>query len=127
MLSLLFHHAVNLILHMLLLLSLKEQWMLFHMCCHRTFSKHWMDFHMLSLLFQFAVDVVFHMLSICPLSKISGFCFLYVVSTHLISSGWFSICYHFCARSSLSDFPHAITALLQRKMVLVFHVFSKHL
>ena len=43
--------------------------MLFHMCCHGTFSKQWMDFHMLSLLFHFALDVVFHMLSLPSLKK----------------------------------------------------------
>ena len=52
MLSLLFYDAVDMIFHILSLLSVKEHWMLFSMCCHRTFNKQWMDFHMLSLLFH---------------------------------------------------------------------------
>ena len=39
------------------------------MCCHRTFNKQWVDFHMLSVLFHLAVDVVFHMLSLASLKK----------------------------------------------------------
>ena len=39
MLSLLFHHAVDVIFDMLSLLAVKEQWMLFSMSCHRTFNK----------------------------------------------------------------------------------------
>ena len=52
------------IAHMLSLLSFKNQWMQFSLCCHCILSRQWMVFHMSSLLFHLAVDVIFHIFSL---------------------------------------------------------------
>ena len=85
MLSLLFHHAVVVVFHMLSLPSLKKSSgfgflyvVTAHMLSllsqksmdaallvlHCIFSKQWMDFYILSLLFHFTVDMIFHVLSL---------------------------------------------------------------
>ena len=119
-----FHKEVDVVLHMLSLLSLKEQWMLFSMC-----NKQWIDFNMLSLLFHQAADVIFHILSLpsfknqwmqfslccqgtfskqwmwfftsCHWSflKNNECCFPCIVTSHLRGSGWISICYHCCFKA----------------------------
>ena len=126
MLSLLLDYVVYVIFHMFSLLSFKEQWMLLSMCCRSTFNKQWMGFHLLSLLFQHAVDVLFHMLPLFSLKK-QWIWFSVCCQCTVISSGWFSICYHFCALSSVSDFPHVATALFQKSVHAVFLVVSWHI
>ena len=32
-----------------------------------------------------------------------------LATAYLIRIGWFSICYHFCALSTVCDFPHVVT------------------
>ena len=61
-----------------------------------------------------------------PLSESSGFGFPCVFSAHLISSGWFSSC-HCSKLSSVSDFPHAVTALFQKSVDVVFLVLSRQI
>ena len=78
-------------------------------CCQCCFTLQWMWF-----------STCCH----CPLSKSSGFHFLYVITAHL-RGGWFSICYHFSARSNVCDFPHVVIALFQRSKDFVFHVLHR--
>ena len=75
--------------------SLKNQWILFSVCCQHTLNKQWMVFNMLPLLWkkQFKwFSTCYH----CSPSKKNGFSFPCVLKTLLISSGWTSICCHCC-------------------------------
>ena len=74
----------------------------------------------INYVFHHAVDVVFHMLPLPSHKAVDLVIFPCVVTAHVISSEWFSICCHCCALSSVCDFPHVVTAFFQITMDVVF-------
>ena len=95
MFLLLFHHAMDVVCHMLSLLSFKEQRIYFSMCSHSTLICNGWIF--------ICCNHCFTMQWMCSstcchwsLSKNNGYCFLSVVTEHLISSRWISICCYCC-------------------------------
>ena len=80
---------------MLSLLYFKNQWMQLSLCCQGTFSKQWMDFYMLSLLFHLAVDMIFHKLPLFPFKEQW---MLFSMCCHItFNRQWMiSICCHCC-------------------------------
>ena len=86
-----FSKAVDMAFHMLLLPSLKNQWICFSMCCHCTLSKEWMIFHIVPLL---CIKQCMRFSACCHYSflTISGLNFPWAVTT--ISLNWigFSTC-----------------------------------
>ena len=58
------------------------------------------------------------------LSKSNGYCFPCIVTSHLISSGWISICCSCCFTRQWICFSHVVTALFRAEMDVFFFVCS---
>ena len=134
-LSLLFHHAVDLVFHMFLSLSFKEQWMLFSMCCHSPFDKQWIHFHILQLLFHLAVNAIFHMLPLPSLKnyshkitaslKINTFLKITALSLLSLKEQWmqFSMCSHGMFNKQWVEF-NMLSLLFHHAVHLILHMWS---
>ena len=115
------------ILHMLSLLSFKNQWMQFpravkaHLvssgwistCCHCCFTKQWM---------------LFFPSCHCSLSKNNGCCFLCILTSHLRGSRWIFICCHCCFTKQWMCFSTCCQWSLSKSSGFGFlYVFIAHL
>ena len=128
--------------------------MYFHKCCHCCSTKQWMWFaRFCHFTFSkssghgFPCAVIAHLISSgwifilchccftwqcmwsstsfhCSLSKSSGCSFPCVITTLLIRMGWICTCLSYCFAKHCMLFPSIVTALFQKEVDAVFHMFS---